>query len=281
MSQADLHTHTTASDGRHRPAEVVRMACEAGLSGIAITDHDTVAGLEEALRAGAEFGIRVLPGVEISTAAEGRDIHMLGYGFKPADSLFFKRLVSQRSVRKTRNEAIVARLNELGMPIAYDEVLEIAMAAPRSNQSVGRPHIAEVLLRKGYVRNIRDAFDRFLAEGAAAYVDSPRIGPMEAVRWIHEAGGKAIVAHPGLYRNDRLVLELLEQGADGLEAFHSDHDDAQQRHYRTLAKSRGKLITGGSDFHGSREGVVFHGRVGHRSVDAAVIDLLLAGRESE
>lgn len=281
MSRFDLHVHTTASDGRHRPAEVVRMAREAGLAGIAITDHDTVAGLEEALRAGAELGVRVLPGVEISTESEGKDIHILGYGFRRDDPQLLERLVMQRRVRETRNEAIVAKLRELGMYVAYEEVLQAASASPRGDGSVGRPHIAEVLVSKGYARDMRDAFDRYLAEGAAAYVNPPRIEPLEAVRWVHEAGGAAIVAHPGLYRRDNLVVQWLERGADGLEAYHSDHNESQQGHYKTLAKSRGKLVTGGSDFHGTREGVVFHGKIGYRTVDAAVIDRLLAMRATE
>lgn len=281
MSRVDLHVHTTASDGRHRPAEVVRMARDAYLTGIAVTDHDTVAGLEEAFLAGGELGILVVPGVEISTESDGKDIHILGYGFRRDDPKLLERLAAQRRVRETRNEAIVAKLRELGVLVAYEEVLQAASAAPRGDGSVGRPHIAEVLVARGYARDIRDAFNRYLAEGAAAYVSPPRIEPLEAVRWIHEAGGKAIVAHPGLYRRDDLVVEWLQRGADGLEAYHSDHDESQQGHYKTLAKSRGKLVTGGSDFHGSREGVVFHGHVGHRTVDAAVIDQLLAKRETE
>lgn len=281
MSRADLHVHTTASDGRHRPAEVVRMARDAGLAGMAVTDHDTVAGLEEAIRAGAELGVRVVPGVEISTESEGKDIHILGYGFRRDDPKLLERLAQQRRVREARNEAILARLREMGMSVAYGEVLQAASASPRGDGSVGRPHIAEVLVARGYARDTRDAFDRYLAEGAAAYVSPPRIEPLEAVRWIHDAGGTAIVAHPGVYRRDRLVAELLEQGADGLEAYHSDHDESQQRHYKTLAKSRGKLVTGGSDFHGSREGGVFHGKVGHRTVDASVIDRLFARRAPE
>ncbi|MBW5444685.1 PHP domain-containing protein [Cohnella sp. CFH 77786] len=280
MSRADLHTHTTASDGRHRPAEVVRMAKEAGLAAVAITDHDTVAGVAEALAAGAEYGIRVIPGVEISTSAEGKDIHILGYGFAPDDPVLLDRLVSLRQVRARRNAEIVAKLNALGVEIAMDEVEREASASPRGDGSIGRPHMAGVLVRKGYAKDMRDAFNRYLAEGAAAYANPPRIGPLDAVRWIHEAGGAAIVAHPGLYRNDRLVLELLDGGADGLEAHHSDHDVAMERHYKTLAKSRGKLVTGGSDFHGTREGIVFHGRVGNRTVDAVVLDRLLAVRPS-
>ncbi|WP_123039950.1 PHP domain-containing protein [Cohnella candidum] len=279
MSQVDLHTHTTASDGRHRPAEVVRMAKEAGLAAVAITDHDTVAGITEALAAGEEYGIRVIPGVEISTSAEGKDIHILGYGFRTDDPVLLDRLVSLRQVRTRRNEEILAKLNALGLDITMEEVEREASSSPRGDGSIGRPHMAEVLIRKGYVKDLKEAFNRYLAEGAAAYVNPPRIGPADAVRWIHEAGGAAIVAHPGLYRNDRLVLELLDQGADGLEAFHSDHDESTARHYRTLAKSRGKIVTGGSDFHGTRQGVTFHGRVGNRTVDETVVDKLLAARK--
>lgn len=275
MNRADLHTHTTASDGRHRPAEVVRMAFAAGLAAVAITDHDTVAGIADALDAGRQYGIRVVPGVEVSTSADGKEIHILGYGFSPADPVFLQRLVDLRQVRNRRNAQMIARLNELGFAVTMEEVEQQASASPRGDGSVGRPHMAEVLLRKGYVKNLRDAFNRFLGDTGAAYVNPPRIGPEEAICWIHDAGGAAVVAHPGLYRNDRLVLELLDRGADGLEAYHSDHDEAAQRHYKTLAKSRGKLVTGGSDFHGTREGVTFHGAVGHRTVDASVVDVLL------
>jgi len=278
MGQVDLHTHTTASDGRHRPADVVRMAKDSGLAGVAVTDHDTVAGLAEAIAAGAEYGIRVIAGLEISTSAEGKEIHMLGYGFDPDDPVLLERLVSLRQVRARRNDAIVARLNGLGLAITPDDVSREAAASPRGDGAIGRPHIAAALVAKGYVRDMKEAFRLYLAEGAAAYVSPPRIGPAEAVKWIHEAGGSAIVAHPGLYRNDRLVLELLDGGADGLEAYHSDHDEAMQRHYKTLAKQRGKLVTGGSDFHGTREGEVFHGRVGNRTVDESVLDRLLAAR---
>jgi 3',5'-nucleoside bisphosphate phosphatase len=276
MSLADLHTHTTASDGKHRPEEVVRMARQAGLSAVAITDHDTVAGVAEAMEAGLQYGIRVVPGVEISTSADGKDIHILGYGFQQDDPILLQRLESLREVRNRRNEEMIARLNGLGIPITLAEVELEASASPRGDGSVGRPHMAEVLVRGGFAKDLRDAFNRYLGDTGAAYVNPPRIDPEESVSWIHEAGGAAIVAHPGLYRNDRLVLELLDRGADGLEAYHSDHDESMQRHYKTLAKSRGKLVTGGSDFHGTRGGVTFHGRIGHRTVDAAVVDQLIA-----
>jgi predicted metal-dependent phosphoesterase TrpH len=275
MSLADLHTHTTASDGKHPPEEVVQMARRAGLTAVAITDHDTVAGVAEAMEAGLQYGIRVVPGVEISTSAGGKDIHILGYGFHLHDPILLQRLETLREVRNRRNQEMIARLNALGIPITLTEVEREASASPRGDGSVGRPHMAEVLVRDGFAKDSRDAFNRYLGDTGAAYVNPPRIDPEEAVRWIHEAGGAAVVAHPGLYRNDRLVLELLDRGADGLEAYHSDHDESMQRHYKTLAKSRGKLVTGGSDFHGTRGGVTFHGRVGHRTVDAAVVDQLI------
>jgi len=279
MSRADLHTHTTASDGRHRPAEVVRMAQETGLAGIAITDHDTTAGIEEAMEAGELYGVRVLAGVEISTQAEDREIHVLGYGYDIGNRLFQERLATLREARDRRNERMIERLNELGVAVTLDEVREAAAASQEKGGTVGRPHMAEVLVRKGYARDFRDAFERYLKRGAAAYIQVKRIHPAEAVRWIHEAGGAAVIAHPGLYGRDRLMLELLENGADGLEAFHSDHDDAQERHFLAMAESMGKLVTGGSDFHGIKSGSkLYHGPIGNRTVDVSVIDRLLAAR---
>lgn len=277
-NRADLHTHTTASDGKNRPSVNVRMAAEIGLGAIAITDHDTVAGIPEALEAAKEAGILVVPGVEISTAAKGKDIHILGYGIDYRDERFIERLLTLRDTRNNRNDMIVARLNELGMTITIDEVAAEANRNRRGDGTVGRPHFAQVLIDKGYVSDLREAFDRYLGEGKAAYVVPPRIQPLTAVEWIHEAGGTAIVAHPGLYGEDELVASLLDGGADGLEAYHSDHDEAEERKYAKLAADRGKLITGGSDYHGSREGVVFHGPIGNRTVELSLAKRLLGDR---
>ncbi|MBB6735884.1 PHP domain-containing protein [Cohnella zeiphila] len=275
MNPVDLHTHTTASDGLHRPADNVRMAKEAGLTGIAITDHDTVAGFEEAAEAGAKLGVEVVPGVEISTSHEGRDIHILGYYIDVNDSALIERLVSQRRVRDSRNEGIIARLAELGIPLTMAEVAEAAGREPGQDETIGRPHIAAALLRGGFVASIQEAFDRYLAEGRPAYVVPPaRISPFEAFDWIREAGGTAIVAHPGLYGDDELPELFLSRGADGLEAYHSDHSPEQERLYRELAESRGKLVTGGSDFHGARKGKTYHGPIGNRVVDAEVLNRL-------
>lgn len=279
-NRADLHTHTIASDGMFQPADNVRLAKEAGMTALAITDHDTLAGIPEAMEAGRSYGIIVVPGVEMSTAVEGKDIHILGYGISPDDSRLLQRLLSLRNARNLRNEEILARLEKLGMRISPEELENAAGKLFRKDGSVGRPHIAQVLVDKGYVTDIREAFDRFLGEGKPAYASQTRISPTEAISWIREAGGTAIIAHPGLYEDDALVLALLEAddgaGADGLEAFHSDHDARMEQRYAEWAMNRGKLVTGGSDFHGIRDGVAFHGAIGSRSVDASIVERLLA-----
>jgi predicted metal-dependent phosphoesterase TrpH len=267
---ADLHSHTTASDGLQAPSDNVRLAKELGLAAVAITDHDTVAGVEEALAAGERLGIIVVPGVEISTAAEGVEVHILGYYTDNANSLWLKRLAGQRDTRQARNKLILDRLRELGMNITEEELVtamdEDKTGKPAGEASIGRPHIAAALIRKGYVSSMQEAFERYLAAGAAAYVNPPRPHPLEAIRWISEAGGTSVIAHPGLYGNDALVEELIVQGAEGIEVFHSDHGAAEEQRYTELAKKYGIIITGGSDFHGIREGEPFHGALGSRTV---------------
>jgi len=275
MKLVDLHTHTTASDGLHRPADNVRMAREAGLHAVGITDHDTVAGIDEAEIAGKKLGVEVVPGVEISTAEDGKDIHILGYYIDRRNPVLLERLASQRQVRNVRNEGIIANLNRLGIPITMAEVERVAGRSGDGDETVGRPHIAEALVRRGAVSSVQEAFDKYLAKGKPAYFNPPRISPFEAVQWIHEAGGKAVVAHPGLYGRDELVERLLDAGADGVEAYHSDHSPEQAEHYRRMAEARGKLVTAGSDFHGERKGGgVYHGPIGNRTVDAGILEQL-------
>ncbi|OMF37532.1 phosphatase [Paenibacillus sp. FSL H8-0548] len=280
----DLHTHTTASDGMQSPAENVRLAKAAGLAAIAITDHDTVAGVAEAMLEGERLGIQVVPGVEVSTVANGTDIHILGYYTQNDDEKWLERLASLRGTRDERNEMMVARLRELGLSITMDEVRAAAHGAASKESlqsaavSVGRPHIAAVLLQKQFVSSMKEAFDRYLAAGAAAYVNPPRLHPFEAVEWIREAGGVSVIAHPGLYNNDSLVEEIIRYGVQGIEVFHSDHDLEDERRYLELAESFQLIATGGSDFHGSRQGIVFHGEVGSRTVDVNVLQLLDSAR---
>ncbi|WP_028611132.1 PHP domain-containing protein [Paenibacillus harenae] len=281
FGNADLHTHTTASDGMQPPAENVRLAKTAGLAAVAITDHDTVAGVEEAAREGERIGITVVPGVEISTVADGHDIHILGYYTDNEDKKWLERLAGLRGTRDRRNEMIVDKLRELGIPISMDDVLAAARDSGKSpghakDGSVGRPHIAEALIRQGYAADMKEAFDRYLASGAAAYVNPPRVHPFEAIEWIKEAGGTCVIAHPGLYDDDRLVEELILHGAQGIEVFHSDHGEEEEERYARLASKHGLIVTGGSDFHGIRHGQIFHGAIGSRTVPDEVLRQLNA-----
>ncbi|SDD98850.1 hypothetical protein SAMN02799630_04277 [Paenibacillus sp. UNCCL117] len=274
MSYADLHTHTIASDGTGTPSHNVQLAAAAGLAAVAVTDHDTVGGLEEALAAAQTYGITVVPGIEISTIHEGIDIHVLGYWIDWRNSVFLERLEQLRGVRDRRNEMIIERLCGLGLDITMDDVLASVSSLKREGDSIGRPHIADALVRKGYVGSMEEAFERYLGRGGAAYANPPRITPAEAIRWIREAGGAPVLAHPGLYGCDELIPKLAARGLAGLEAYHSDHTPEQEGVYAAIAREHGLLITAGSDYHGERGGVVFHAPIGARRIEASVIDQL-------
>ncbi|WP_282941712.1 PHP domain-containing protein [Paenibacillus sp. RC67] len=280
MLFADLHSHTLASDGTQPASENVRLAYEAGLGAIAVTDHDTVAGIEEALEAGRRFGITVVPGVEVSTVSKGQDIHVLGYYIDHHDPLFLERLSEMREVRDRRNEMMLARLNELGMDITMDDVKSSLIKSKKNDETIGRPHIADAMVRKGYVASMSEAFDRFLGKDGAAYVNPPRIGPITAIQWILESGGVPVLAHPGLYGQDELIEELVPYGLSGLEVYHSDHTPEQEMHYKQIAERHALIVTAGSDFHGERNGVVFHAPIGSRKIPVDVIDQLNQARRN-
>ncbi|MNB82433.1 Spermidine N(1)-acetyltransferase [compost metagenome] len=275
QGRADLHTHTQASDGMQPPAENVRIAFDKGLAAVAITDHDTVSGVAAALEAGRTYGITVVPGVEISTRAEGKEIHVLGYYIDFEEERFLSRLAAQRDTRAARNEAILARLRELGIDITLEQVVKNLGRDLKPDESIGRPHIADELVRLGAASDMRDAFDKYLADGAAAYVSPPRITPEEACEWILEAGGAPVLAHPGIYGDDKLVRGIIARsGLRGIEAYHSDHSPADAARYLAMAEEYGLLVTGGSDFHGARQGVVFHGDLGSVNVSADILEQL-------
>ncbi len=274
----DLHTHTQASDGMQSPADNVRLALRKGLSAVAITDHDTVAGVAEAMAEGERCGVTVVPGVEISTRAGGKDIHVLGYYVNCSDQKLLKRLADLRGTRDGRNEKIIAKLQKLGISITMEEVIAGLGRELRPDESIGRPHMADVLVSKGYASHMRDAFDRYLGEHAPAYVSVPRISPEEACAWIREAGGTPVLAHPGIYGDDELVLEIVSKAKPaGIEVFHSDHGEAEEHRYQAMADEFDLIVTGGSDYHGARQGVVFHGDMGSRSVPASVLYQLRRG----
>jgi 3',5'-nucleoside bisphosphate phosphatase len=277
---ADMHTHTKASDGVDTPARVVELAVQAGLAAIAITDHDTISGIAEAQEKGQQLGIEVIPGVEISTVAAGQDIHVLGYHMDIHDRLFLQRLEELRQVRERRNQLMIEKLRELGMNVTLEEVVRIANKLSPEEESIGRPHIAELLVRKGYAASVRDAFQIYLGKTGSAYVNPPRIRPEEAIDWIHEAGGAAVLAHPGLYHHDELVEQLARYGLDGIEAYHSDHSGEDEVKYVKLADKYGLIVTAGSDYHGERNEQVFHGAIGSRRAPVTAIQQLQARRRS-
>ncbi|EGL83576.1 PHP domain protein [Caldalkalibacillus thermarum TA2.A1] len=271
MATIDLHTHTTASDGTNTPAENVRLAREKGLKAIAITDHDTIGGIEEALAAGRECGVEVVPGIEISTLRHGQDVHVLGYFIDYQQEGLHHELHKLRDVRAKRNEMMVARLNELGIEITMEEV-RAKQTEPEGN--IGRPHIAEVLMDKGIVDSMEEAFEKYLGREGKAYVNPPRISPEDAVRLILRYGGIPVLAHPGLYDDDPLIEELVALGLKGIEVYHPDHTDREIEKYSRIAAELQLIATGGSDFHGERNGQVFHSDLGSQPVPAEALEKL-------
>ena len=250
MSRIDLHLHTTHSDGSFSTGEVMAFAKQAGLAALAITDHDIVEGIPEAMAIGKELGIEVVPGVEISSRFGETELHILGYFLNWTDPLLAQRLRTLRDSRHLRNPKIIQRLNELGIPITYEEVRALA-----GTESVGRPHIARLLMEKKFVTSAKEAFDRYLANGRPAFVDRELPEPAEAVRWIREAGGVPVLAHPTWVRTSAeglrvLVRELKAAGLGGIEVHYSTHTPSQTTEYLDLARQCDLLVTGGSDFHG-------------------------------
>jgi len=240
--------HTTASDGRLTPAELVARAAAAGLTTISVTDHDTVAAIPEVTAAATAVGIRVVPGIEITAIDDGRDVHMLGYFFDPASPALTELLVSQQALRVSRVREIAARLASLNMTVNVDAVLLAAAARPGS--TIGRPQLARELVRAGYVNSVQQAFDLWLANGRPAYVERSGPSPAAVVDTIHAAGGVASMAHPGVTRRDELIAPLISSGLDAIEVYHSDHTPEDVIEYRGKAVRFNALITGGSDFHG-------------------------------
>lgn len=264
----DLHLHTTASDGTLSPSELVIQARAAGLSIFSITDHDTTAGSDAACAAAREAGLQLIPGIEISAVADERDVHVLGYFIDSTSPGLRGFLVKQRDDRLRRVREIGDRLASLGVPV---DVEPIAADAARG-RSVGRPQIAAALLAAGHVETRKEAFDRFLESGGPAFVARRGARPEEVIGIIHDAGGIASLAHPGLTRRDDLLPALVAAGLDALEARHSDHDEATEARYRVHARELGIAVSGGSDFHGDsghRVGVL--GRVTLPAADFEVL----------
>jgi predicted metal-dependent phosphoesterase TrpH len=248
----DLHTHTTHSDGSASPEELIARASAKGARSIAITDHDTVDAFAEARAAADLFGIEFVPGIEISADFSPGTMHILGYLVDGESAALQQKLATLKNAREERNPEIARRLEGLGFDVSYDEVARLA-----GNKVVGRPHFASLLVKKGYVRNIQDAFDTLLKKGAPAYVEKERLSPGDSIELIHRAGGIAVLAHPyqlklsSYQAADELVAELAAFGLDGIEAIYSRHSPAERSTYSEIALRHRLLVTGGSDYHGS------------------------------
>ncbi len=250
MSRIDLHLHTTHSDGSLRPSEVLALAKSANVAALAITDHDITTGIPEAITAGEELGIEVVPGVEISSFDGTSELHILGYFVRWQDQEFNERLAMLRASRHRRNPLIVERLRAAGLEVTYEEIQALA-----GTESVGRPHIAQLLMRKRYVTSAKEAFDRYLAEGRPAYVARELPTPAEAIGWIRGAKGVAVLAHPTWVKvaSEGLasqVRALRNAGLGGVEVHYSTHSPSETNRYLELARQLDLLVTGGSDFHG-------------------------------
>lgn len=271
----DLHLHTTASDGRCQPEELVQRAFSVGIRVMSVTDHDTRAG-EAVARAAAEaMGMEFVSGIEITSVHEGKDVHVLAYGL-PAETPALDALVAeQRQRRVERAREIAERLARLDAPIDVDAL--VAAAASRSGKAIARPQIAERLVAAGHVASVAEAFDRFLDERAPAYVPHTGAPPMAVIALVSDCGGVASLAHPGQMKKDHLIADLVDAGLPCLEAYHSSHDDATQRHYLDIARRFNLAVTGGSDFHGDgTRRAEFFGAVGLPIGDFERLKTLLA-----
>lgn len=244
----DLHLHTTASDGRCTPRQLVDLAAKAGLSVIAATDHDTTAAVDEVHAAALEHGIQAIAGIEITAVDQGRDLHVLGYLFDPAHEGLSAFLTTQRVARIARIEAISSRLAAHDVGIDVQPLLE--RARRESRHSIGRPLVARAMVDAGHVADMRQAFDRWLSRGRPGFVERCGPAPRSVIDIIHAAGGVASIAHPGQQHLDASLSALAAVGLDAVEAFHPDHDAALVLKYVELARRLNLCLTGGSDFHG-------------------------------
>ncbi len=245
MSGPDLHLHSTASDGTRSPAQLVSLAHEVGCPAIALTDHDTVSGIAEAHAAADHLPVTVIPGVELSAGYGDRGMHILGYHIDHADPRLGARLAELRATRLERAERIVYALARDGFSISVADVLHVA-----DGGSIGRAHIAQLLVTTGQVSSVAEAFSTLLGKTAPYYVPKPVLDPEELIGWVRESGGVAVLAHPGLSGVDDLVPSLVHVGLAGIEAYHPSHDAAAQERYAAMAAALGLIATGGSDFHG-------------------------------
>ncbi|MGA2867856.1 MAG: PHP domain-containing protein [Verrucomicrobiota bacterium] len=245
MKFADLHLHTSFSDGTFTPEELVLQAQKNGLSCIALTDHDTVQGCARAAAACAPVLIEFIPGTELTAEHDDTEVHILGYFLDTQNQTLLAKIAKFQSVRKQRIYEMVARINEIGVPLKVEAVFALANC-----ESPGRPHVARTLVKEGLARNLDEAFERFLKKGRPAWVPKAKMSARESVDLIHQAGGLAVMAHPGLNRTDDIIPALVDAGLDGIECFHTKHSTTMAERYLGIADKFHLLVTGGSDCHG-------------------------------
>jgi len=265
----DLHTHTIASDGMLTPRELVAEAARRGVRVLAVTDHDSTDGLAEAMETARRYPpLTIVPGIEINCDVEGAEIHILGYYMDYEAAWFQDFCRAQREERRARVHRTAERLAALGMPIDVERVFALVQEG-----SAGRPHVARVMVERGYVKSVREAFDKYLAAGKPAHVPRKKLTPEGAVRLLRKAGGVPVFAHPGLAGRDELIPSLVAAGLMGIECYYSEHSPAQRGAYLDLCREHGLIATGGSDFHGPQ---VRAAMLGNPTVPLAVWEALQA-----
>jgi 3',5'-nucleoside bisphosphate phosphatase len=273
MRLIDLHTHTTASDGVLSPQQLVCFAKDCNISVLAVTDHDTLEGIPKAVTEAVQVGVYLVPGVEVTAHVEDLEVHILGHFIDPGDRRLAEFLVSSRNDRIKRVHGMIEKLWALGLPLDVDEVLGLV-----SGPSVGRPHVAQAMIKRGYVTSLKDAFDRYLATGKPGYVERSQIPAALAICAIKGAGGMASLAHPGDYGYDAIIPFLVQHGLDGLEVYHPEHDTESVFRYERIRLEYGLLAVGGSDYHGT-EGLRSIG-LGRPALPEARFEQLLAARSA-
>lgn len=246
---ADLHLHTLFSDGTYTPEELTAHGARLGLAAMALTDHDTVEGCQRMAVACTAADIFFIPGTELTAEHNGNEVHLLGYFLDTGNQTLLEEIARFQAVRQDRIREMVSCLNRLKVPLTAEEVFSLANC-----RSPGRPHVARALVKGGHCRSLDEAFERFLKKNRPAWVPKKKMSALEGIELIHQSGGLAVMAHPGLNRTDEIIPDLVGAGMDGIECFHTKHSTAMSEHYLEIADRFGLLVTGGSDCHGLSKG---------------------------
>jgi hypothetical protein len=269
---ADLHLHTSSSDGTFTPDELVSKALRAGLSCIAVTDHDTVEVLGQAISLGEDCGLEVLPGIELSAEYNSQEVHILGYLIDYKSPALLKQLEILKENRIKRIYRIVEKLNGLGVDLKAQDVFDISAGA-----TPGRLHVARALVKGGFIKSIFEAFNKYIGDKGPAYVLGFRFSPSDAIKFIKDVGGISVLAHPYILHNDELILEFIRLGLRGMEVYYPEHSQGETNFYLNLAKEHNLLITGGSDCHGKAKPEV---RIGSVKIPYALVEKLKEAKEN-